>query len=54
MPASQRLALRRVGYWQTVASILTVSGAFYAFVIQRFEGQQSEGQPLFAPDELER
>jgi hypothetical protein len=26
------------GYWETVATVLTVAGAFYAFVIQRFEG----------------
>lgn len=30
-------ALVAVGYWGTVANILVVAGAFYAFVIQRFE-----------------
>jgi hypothetical protein len=28
-----------VGYWETVANIIMVAGAFYAFVIQRFEGK---------------
>lgn len=30
-------ALVSVGYWETVANILMVAGAFYTFVIQRFE-----------------
>lgn len=30
-------ALTLTGYWQTVATVLTNAGAFYAFVIQRFE-----------------
>ena len=28
-----------VGYWDTVAHILLVAGAFYAFVLQRFESK---------------
>jgi hypothetical protein len=31
-------ALVAVGYWETVANVLLVAGAFYAFIIQRFEG----------------
>ena len=27
------------GYWETVANVLIIAGAFYAFVIQRFEGK---------------
>lgn len=30
-------ALVAVGYWETVANVLIIAGAFYAFVIQRFE-----------------
>ena len=30
-------ALVAVGYWETVANVLLIAGAFYAFVIQRFE-----------------
>lgn len=26
-----------VGYWETVASIIMTAGAFYAFILQRFE-----------------
>jgi hypothetical protein len=26
-----------VGYWETVANVLVIAGAFYAFVIQRFD-----------------
>jgi tryptophan-rich sensory protein len=37
-------ALVAVGYWATVASILVYAGAFYAFVIQRFE-QPATTQP---------
>jgi hypothetical protein len=32
-------ALVAVGYWETVAHVLLIAGAFYAFVIQRFEGK---------------
>jgi hypothetical protein len=28
---------RRSAYWETVANVLVIAGAFYAFVIQRFE-----------------
>ena len=28
------------GYWETIANILIVAGAFYAFVIQRFESKE--------------
>ena len=27
------------GYWQTVVQLLIVAGAFYTFIIQRFEKQ---------------
>jgi hypothetical protein len=37
------------GYWDAVYGILVTAGAFYAFVIQRFEGGT-----LFSPEELER
>ena len=37
-------ALVAVGYWTTVASILVYAGAFYAFVVQRFE-QKDPSQP---------
>jgi hypothetical protein len=30
-------ALVAVGYWETVANVLLIAGAFYTFVIQRFE-----------------
>lgn len=30
-------ALVAVGYWETVYQVLLTAGAFYAFVIQRFE-----------------
>ena len=30
-------ALVAVGYWETVGNVLVNAGAFYAFVIQRFE-----------------
>ena len=30
-------ALVSVGYWETVATILVISGAIYTFIIQRFE-----------------
>lgn len=26
-----------VGYWETVAKVLVVSGAFYTFVVERFK-----------------
>ena len=42
-------ALVAVGYWETVYQVLLTAGAFYAFVIQRFEGKE-----LFTPEELER
>jgi hypothetical protein len=29
-----------VGYWETIANVLIVAGAFYAFVIQRFESKE--------------
>lgn len=29
--------LVQAGYWQTVAEILITAGAFYSYVIQRFE-----------------
>ena len=32
-------ALVAVGYWETVYQVLLTAGAFYAFVIQRFEGK---------------
>ena len=32
-------ALVAVGYWETVANVLIIAGAFYAFVIQRFESK---------------
>lgn len=38
-----------VGYWETVANILVIAGAFYAYIIQRFEKAKS----LFEPEELE-
>lgn len=38
-------ALVETGYWSTVAAILMTAGAFYAFVIERFEGT--------SPDDLE-
>ncbi|RTE90669.1 hypothetical protein [Bradyrhizobium sp. LVM 105] len=28
-----------VGYWETIANILVTAGAFYAFVLQRFESK---------------
>jgi hypothetical protein len=28
-----------VGYWETIAKILVIAGAFYTFVIQRFESK---------------
>lgn len=31
------LAFVAAGYWQTVAQILLTAGAFYAFIVQRFE-----------------
>lgn len=31
------VALVEVGAWETIAQILLVAGAFYTFVIQRFE-----------------
>jgi hypothetical protein len=43
-------ALVAAGYWQTVAQVLLTAGAFYAFVIQRFESKA----PLFSPEEMER
>lgn len=43
-------ALVATGYWSSVAAILIAAGAFYAFVIQRFESSE----PLFSPDEVER
>jgi hypothetical protein len=33
-------ALVAVGYWETVANVLIIAGAFYAFVIQRFESKE--------------
>jgi hypothetical protein len=30
-------ALVSVGYWETVGNVLIIAGAFYAYVIQRFE-----------------
>lgn len=30
-------ALTAAGYWSVVATVLTTAGAFYAFVLQRFE-----------------
>jgi hypothetical protein len=41
-------ALASVGYWDTVYQVLVTAGAFYAFVIQRFEGKE-----LFSADEVE-
>jgi hypothetical protein len=35
--AAGYVTLVAVGYWETVAGILMTAGAFYAFVIQRFE-----------------
>ena len=32
-------ALVAVGYWETVANVLIIAGAFYSFVIQRFESK---------------
>ena len=32
--------LVEVGYWETVAHILILAGAFYTFIIQRFEGEK--------------
>jgi hypothetical protein len=32
-------ALVAVGYWETVANVLIIAGAFYLFVIQRFESK---------------
>ncbi len=32
-------ALVAAGYWETVLQVLLTAGAFYAFVIQRFEGK---------------
>jgi hypothetical protein len=32
-------ALVAVGYWETVANVLIIAGAFYTFVIQRFESK---------------
>lgn len=40
-----------VGYWETIANILITAGAFYAFVIQRFESTEKS---VFTPEELER
>jgi len=28
-----------VGYWETVANVLIIAGAFYAYIIQRFEAK---------------
>lgn len=33
-------ALVAVGYWETVGNVLITAGAFYAFVIQRFERKE--------------
>jgi CHASE2 domain-containing sensor protein len=30
-----------IGYWQTVAAILLTAGAFYTFVLQRFESSST-------------
>lgn len=35
--ASIYTALVAVGYWQTVGMVLMTAGAFYTYVIQRFE-----------------
>jgi hypothetical protein len=35
--ASIYTALVSAGYWETVANVFITAGAFYAFVIQRFE-----------------
>jgi hypothetical protein len=40
-----------VGYWETVVNVLILAGAFYAFVIQRFESKEKS---VFTPEELER
>jgi hypothetical protein len=42
-------ALVAVGYWQTIASVIMTAGAFYAFILQRFEG----GSALVSPEDLE-
>ena len=41
-------ALVATGYWETVYQVLLTAGAFYAFVIRRFEGTE-----LFSPEEVE-
>jgi hypothetical protein len=40
-PAFIYTALSAAGYWQTIASVLMTGGAFYAFVLQRFEGSST-------------
>jgi hypothetical protein len=47
--ASLYTALVAVGYWQVVASVLVTAGAFYAFVIQRFEGSSAPSAPVNLP-----
>lgn len=42
-------ALVALGYWDAFYRVLVTAGAFYAFVVQRFEGKS-----LFDPEELER
>jgi hypothetical protein len=37
--------LVNTGYWEAVYGILVTAGAFYAFVIQRFEGPEPETLP---------
>ena len=32
-------ALVAVGYWETVGNVLIIARAFYAYIIQRFEGK---------------
>lgn len=34
------------GYWETVANVLIIAGAFYACIIQRFEAKKRPYRPL--------
>ena len=46
-------ALVATGYWQAVGGIIVTAGAFYSFVLQRFENQPGQAAtPLFSPDEI--
>lgn len=39
------MVLVNTGYWEAVYGILVTSGAFYAFIIQRFESGETPPTP---------